>query len=70
MALRDLPRKTDLDAILAALRPRVSCNRDLEVFKRLVNEGIGLTTTARIAERAGGRLVVVGRRGLPRSTWT
>lgn len=63
-ALRDLPRKTDLDAILAALRPRVSCNRDLGVFNDSVNQGVGLTTTARIAEHAGGRLVVVSGAGL------
>ena len=62
-ALRDLPRKTDLEAILAALRPRVSCNRDLEVFSDSVNQGIGLTTTARIAEHAGGRLVIVSGAG-------
>jgi hypothetical protein len=62
-ALRDLPRKTDLDAILAALRPRVSCNRDLGVFSDSVNQGIGLTTTARIAEHAGGRLVIVSGAG-------
>lgn len=62
-ALRDLPRKTDLEAILAALRPRVSCNRDLGVFNDSVNQGIGLTTTARIAEHAGGRLVIVSGAG-------
>ena len=43
--LRDLPSKTDLEAILAALRPRVSCNRDLGIFNDSVNQGIGLTTT-------------------------
>ncbi len=63
VALREFPRKTDLDAILAALRPRVSCNRDLGIFDDTVNQGIGLTTTARIAERAGGRLVVVSGSG-------
>ena len=62
-ALRDLPRKTDLDAILAALRPRVSCNRDLGVISDSTNQGIGLTTTARIAEHAGGRLLVVSGAG-------
>lgn len=62
-SLRDLPRKADLDAILAALRPRVSCNRDLGVFSDSVNQGIGLTTTARIAEHAGGRLVIVSGAG-------
>jgi signal transduction histidine kinase len=62
-ALRDFSRKTDLEAILAALRPRVSCNRDLGVFNDSVNQGVGLTTTSRIAEHAGGRLVVVSGAG-------
>lgn len=64
VALRNLPRKSDLHAILAALRPRVSCNRDLGVFPDSVNQGVGLTTTARIAEEAGGRLVVVSGSGI------
>jgi len=62
-ALRDLPRKTDLEAILAALRPYVSCNRDLGVFIDSVNQGIGLTVAARIAEHAEGRLVVLSGAG-------
>jgi hypothetical protein len=62
-ALRDYSRKTDHAAILAALHPRVSCNRDLGVFNDTVNQGVGLTTTARIAERAGGRLVVMSGAG-------
>jgi hypothetical protein len=64
VAMRHLLRKTDLDAILVALRPRVSCNRDLGVFKDSVNQGVGLTTVSRIAEHAQGRLVVVSGRGL------
>jgi hypothetical protein len=62
-ALADYKRKTDHLAILAALRPRVSCNRDLGVFKDSVNQGVGLTTTACIAQRAAGRLVVVSGAG-------
>lgn len=62
-AMRARPRKTDLDAILVALRPRVSCNRDLGVFKDSVNQGVGLTMVSRIAERAQGRLVVVSGAG-------
>ena len=62
-ALRVFPRKTDLEAILAALHPHVSCNPDLGVFKDSVNQGVGLTMTSRIAERAGGRLVVVSGAG-------
>lgn len=62
-ALADYKRKTDHLAILAALRPRVSCNRDLGIFKDSVNQGVGLTTTACIAQRAAGRLVVVSGAG-------
>lgn len=62
-ALAEYKRKTDHAAILAALHPRVSCNRDLGVFKDSVNQGVGLTTTARIAARAAGRLVVVSGSG-------
>ncbi|MDS4054987.1 ATP-binding protein [Accumulibacter sp.] len=63
VAMRHLLRKTDLDAILVALRPRVSCNRELGVFKDSVNQGVGLTTVSRIAERAQGRLVVASGNG-------
>lgn len=64
VALAGYARKTDHAAILAALHPRVSCNRDLGVFKDSVNQGVGLTTTARIAARAAGRLVVVSGAGI------
>lgn len=63
-AMRELTRKTDLAAILVALRPRVSCNRDLGVFNDSVNQGVGLTTVSRIAEHAQGRLIVVSGNGL------
>lgn len=55
----ELHRERNLDAILTALKPRVSCNRDLGIFGDSVNQGVGLTTTQRIAERAGGLLVIV-----------
>lgn len=55
----ELRRETHLDAILTALRPRISCNRDLRLGMGSVNQGVGLTTTCRIAEHAGGRLVIV-----------
>jgi anti-sigma regulatory factor (Ser/Thr protein kinase)/anti-anti-sigma regulatory factor len=55
----NLGEQTHLDAILLALMPRVSCNRDLRWKKdESVNQGVGLTTTARIAQRAGGRLII------------
>lgn len=53
-----LHQETHLAAILAALQPRVSCNRELGLRADTVNQGVGLTTTNRIAERAGGRLYI------------
>lgn len=55
----DLRRETHLEAILTALRPRISCNRDLRLGMESVNQGVGLTTVSRIAEHAGGRLTIV-----------
>lgn len=51
--------ETHHEAILTALRPRISCNRDLHMGMESANQGVGLTTTHRIAERAGGRLVIL-----------
>lgn len=56
-------RKTDLEAILAALHPRVSCNRDLGIHEDSENAGIGLTTTSRIADRANGHLAIISGAG-------
>jgi hypothetical protein len=50
-------------AIAAALRPRISCNRDVGVMADSVNEGVGLTTAHRIAEAAGGRMTIVSGDG-------
>jgi anti-anti-sigma regulatory factor len=55
----ELRLETHHEAILTALRPRISCNRDLRMGMESVNQGVGLTTTCRIAEHAGGRLVIV-----------
>lgn len=51
---------TDAGAIKTALLERVSCNRGPFVAYETdsQNQGVGLTTTARIAEAAGGRLVI------------
>lgn len=63
--LRSLEKHPELkhlrhhDAILLALRPRISCNRDLWLNQESVNQGVGLTTTCRLAEKSGGRLVLV-----------
>jgi len=55
-----LTEPTDSAAIKAALLPRVSCNRGpLASYDRdSENQGVGLTTTARIAEAADGYLIV------------
>lgn len=54
--LRD---QTHLNAILLALEPMVSCNRDLLLnSNESVNQGVGLTTTFRIAKQANGRLII------------
>jgi anti-anti-sigma regulatory factor len=49
----------NLDALLIALQPRVSCNRDLRANMDSINQGVGLTTTSRIAASAGGGLTIV-----------
>ncbi|MBK3797502.1 ATP-binding protein [Pseudomonas sp. Choline-3u-10] len=55
----EVVEKTHQGAIEAALRPRVSCNRGpMAQFGGTENQGVGLTTTARIAEVAGGSILV------------
>lgn len=54
-----LHNKRHLDAILLALQPRISCNRDLGLRSDTVNQGVGLTTSCRIVEHAGGRMVLI-----------
>lgn len=53
-----LENERHLDAILLALRPRISCNRDLGIRNDSINQGVGLTTSCRIVERAGGRMIL------------
>lgn len=45
-------------AIKLALEARVSCNRDGEMSNEHGNEGVGLTTTSRIAEAGQGHLTI------------
>ena len=54
-----LENKRHLDAILLALRPRISCNRELGLRSDSINQGVGLTTSCRIVEHVGGRMVIV-----------
>ncbi|WP_232107054.1 ATP-binding protein [Pseudomonas putida] len=55
-----LPEQSHSAAIQTALLPRVSCNRGPLVAYETdsQNQGVGLTTTAKIAEAAGGTLIV------------
>lgn len=46
-------------AILTALKPRISCNRDLGLNNGSVNQGVGLTTALRIAEHTDGEMLIV-----------
>lgn len=55
----ELQEKTHAGAIRAALKPKVSCNRDIGLFGESVNEGVGLTTTVRIAKATGGDVHIV-----------
>jgi hypothetical protein len=60
-----LGAQTHIEAILLALIPRVSCNRDLLWgVGESVNQGVGLTTTARIAQCAGGKLIIASGNGV------
>lgn len=55
----ELQEKTHSAAIRTALKPKVSCNRDIGPFGESVNEGVGLTTTVRIAKATGGDVHIV-----------
>lgn len=54
-----LTHKTHAAAIALALEPFVSCNRDMGPFAMSENQGVGLTTTRRISEKAGGGMTIV-----------
>ena len=55
----ELREKTHAEAIRTALKPKVSCNRDIGPYGESVNEGVGLTTTVRIAKATGGSVHIV-----------
>ena len=46
-------------AIQTALKPKVSCNRDMGPFGESVNEGVGLTTTVKISRATGGEVHII-----------
>lgn len=54
-----LQNKRHLNAILLALQPRISCNRDLGLRSDTKNQGVGLTTSCRIVQHVGGRMVLI-----------
>lgn len=66
----ELPEKTHSSAILTALKPKVSCNRDYGPFLESVNEGVGLTTTVRIAKATSGTVHIVSGDALVLETTT
>lgn len=54
-----LTSKRHLNAMLLGLQPRISCNRELGLRGDTRNQGVGLTTSSRIVQHAGGRMVLV-----------
>ena len=54
----ELKVKTHANAIRTALKERVSCNRDSPYIYGHGNQGVGLTTTMRIANSARGKLMI------------
>ncbi len=57
--------ESDTAAIMLALQPRVSCNREVGLATHTNNAGIGLTTSYRIAKRSNGEMLIVsGRSGV------
>lgn len=54
-----LTSKDDETAILLALQPRISCNREVGLYDTATNAGIGLTTTYRIARESRGSMLIV-----------
>lgn len=54
----DEDARTHTAAILLALQPRVSCNREVGLTEETTNAGIGLTTAHRIVREAGGQMAL------------
>lgn len=54
----ELPEPTHSAAIVTALKPKISCNRDAGPFAPSVNQGVGLTTTAKIATTSSGEIYI------------
>lgn len=63
-AHEELVEATHAGAILTALKPLVSCNRDIGPYAESINEGVGLTTTVKIAKATGGSVHIVSGNAL------
>lgn len=63
-AHEELVEASHAGAILTALKPMVSCNRDIGPYAESVNEGVGLTTTVKIAKATGGAVHIVSGNAL------
>jgi len=50
--------RTHTAAILLALQPRISCNREVGLTEETTNAGIGLTTAYRIVRKSGGLMAL------------
>jgi hypothetical protein len=50
--------RTHTAAILLALQPRISCNREVGLTTDTTNAGIGLTTAYRIVRQSGGQMAL------------
>ncbi|GAB1840317.1 hypothetical protein MyNCGM152_10630 [Achromobacter xylosoxidans] len=61
---KSLTEQTHVAAIAAALIPRVSCNRGVVPFGEPENQGVGLTTTARISKKAHGGILIFSGNGV------
>jgi hypothetical protein len=59
----ELTEQTHAAAILASLKPRVSCNRDGGLTDDQGNQGVGLTTSSKIAGSASGGLIITSGDG-------
>lgn len=59
-----LQDKTHAGAIQLALKPRISCNRDMGPFASSENQGVGLTTTYKIAKASAGEIFIASGNSL------
>jgi len=63
-----LPERTHVSAIETALKPYVTCNPDIGLPGGTSNQGVGLTTSARVARATRGGITVVSGDGVVEQT--